>query len=100
MGVAAILVMWPGPFEQTFVPVSQEVSIWNLNLIGPVVSEEKMFEIVDGRMPDDRRRTDAGVTGILLAHPWAFGSGELIKHLLVTAFVSIDSQSLNSIERN
>ena len=34
-------------------------------------SEEKMFEIVDGR------RTDAGVTGILLAHPWAFGSGEL-----------------------
>ena len=22
MGVAAILVMWPGPFEQTFVPAS------------------------------------------------------------------------------
>ena len=33
-----------------------------LSLIGPVVSEEKMFENVD-------RRTDAGVTGILLAHP-------------------------------
>ena len=31
-----------------------------------------MFEIVDGR-------TDAGVTGILLANPWAFGSGELKK---------------------
>ena len=30
--------------------------------IGPVVSEEKMFENVDGR------RTDAGVTGILFAH--------------------------------
>ena len=30
-----------------------------------------MFENVDGR------RTDAGVTGILLAHQWAFGSGEL-----------------------
>ena len=55
MGVAAILVMWPGPFEQTFVPVSLEVSIWNLNLIGPVVSEE-MFEIVDGRM--DERQND------------------------------------------
>ena len=40
----------------------------NLNLIGPVVSEEKMFEIVDGRT-DGRRTTDAGVTGILLAHP-------------------------------
>ena len=73
MGVAAILVMWPGPFEQSFVPVSQGVSIWNLNLIGSVVSEEKMFEIVD------RRTTDARVTGtgILYAHPWAFGSGEL-----------------------
>ena len=34
-----------------------------MSSIGPVVSEEKMFEIVDGR-----RTTDAGVTGILLAH--------------------------------
>ena len=33
----------------------------NLSSIGPVVSE-KMFENVDGR-------TDAGVAGILLAHP-------------------------------
>ena len=49
MGMAAILVMCPGPFEQTFVPASQAVSICNLKLIGPVVSEEKMFEIVDGR---------------------------------------------------
>ena len=31
-----------------------------------------MFENVDGR------RTDAGVTGILIAHLRAFGSGELI----------------------
>ena len=29
-------------------------------------------------MLTDGRRTDAGVTGILLAHPLAFGSGELI----------------------
>ena len=41
-----------------------------MSSIGPVVSEEKMFEDVDGRM-DDR------VTGILIAHPRAFGSGEL-----------------------
>ena len=33
-----------------------------MSSIGPVVSEEKMFE------NDDGRRTDAGVTGILLAH--------------------------------
>ena len=43
-----------------------------MSSIGPVVSEEKMFENVDGR-----QTTDAGVTGILLAHQWAFGSGEL-----------------------
>ena len=41
-----------------------------------------MFEIVDGwtdgrQSTDYGRRTDAGVTGILLAHPSAFGSGEL-----------------------
>ena len=34
MGMAAILDMWPGPFE-------------HLASIGPVVSEEKMFENVD-----------------------------------------------------
>ena len=33
-----------------------------MSSIGPAVSEEKMFENVDGRTPD------AGVTGILLAH--------------------------------
>ena len=37
--------------------------------IGPVVLEEKMFENVDGLTMDDRRRTEAGVIGILLAHP-------------------------------
>ena len=42
-GMAAILVMWPGPFEQTFVPPSHGGSIWNLTLIGPAVSEE-MFK--------------------------------------------------------
>ena len=37
-----------------------------------------MFENVDGRT-DGRRTTDAGVTGILIAHLGAFGSGELKK---------------------
>ena len=41
-----------------------------MSSIDQVVSEEKMFENVDGR-------TDAGVTGILIAHLGAFGSGEL-----------------------
>ena len=30
MGMAAILVMWPGSFEQTFVPPSQGGPTWNL----------------------------------------------------------------------
>ena len=36
--------------------------------------------LTDGRTTDDgRRTTDAGVTGILIAHLGAFGSGELIR---------------------
>ena len=35
-----------------------------------------MFENVDGRT-DDGQRTDDGVTGVLIAHLGAFGSGEL-----------------------
>ena len=57
MGMAAILVMWPAPFEQLFVPPTPGGYIWNLVTIGPVVSEEKSFEIVDGR----RRRTTDNV---------------------------------------
>ena len=44
MGMAAILVILPEPFEQIFVPPSHGNSIWNLASIGPVVSEEKMFK--------------------------------------------------------
>ena len=44
MDMAAILVMWPGLFEQTFVPPSHKGAIWNLTLTGQVVSEEKMFK--------------------------------------------------------
>ena len=53
MGMAAILVMWPGQFEQTFVPPSHGGSIWNLASIGPVTSEEKCFK----KLTDDVRRT-------------------------------------------
>ena len=47
MGMAAILVMWTGPFEQIFVSPSQEGSVWNLASTGLVVSEEEMFENAD-----------------------------------------------------
>ena len=45
MSMVAILGMWPGTFEQTFVLPSQRSFIWNLNLIGQVVSEKKMFKV-------------------------------------------------------
>ena len=54
MGMAAMLVMWPGPVEQFFFPKVPEGCIWYLVAIGSVVSEEKSFEIVDGRT-DGRR---------------------------------------------
>ena len=60
MGMAAMLVMWPKPFEQLFFPKGPGGCIWNLVAIGPVVSEEKSFEIVDGRRTDGR--TDDGRT--------------------------------------
>ena len=45
MGLAAFLVMWRGPFEQTFVAASKGENC----LVGTVVSEAKMLENVDGQ---------------------------------------------------
>ena len=72
MGVTAILVTWPRPREQTFVPPFHRGSIWNLALTGPAVLEKKIFE--------NGGRTDNG--------PWLYykltnepkGSGELKSH--------------------
>ena len=77
MGMAAILIMWPRPREQSFVPPSHRESIWNLALIGPAVLEKKIFEN-GGRMDDG---------------PWLYykltnepkGSGELIISILATS---------------
>ena len=69
MGMVAMLVMWPRPFEQLFFPKGPRGCIWNLVAIGPVVSEEKSFEIMDGR-----RTTEPAYT---ISAPEAFGSGEL-----------------------
>ena len=44
MGVAAILVMLPGPLRYTFVPHSQEGSTSNLALIRQAVCERNIFE--------------------------------------------------------
>ena len=47
MGIVAIFVMWPRPFEQGFVPLSQGGSTWNLASIGLVVIEEKKFKNIE-----------------------------------------------------
>ena len=54
MGMAATLVMRPGPFEQTYVPQSYGGSTYNQASIGTVDSEEKMFENIDNIHTDDR----------------------------------------------
>ena len=60
-----------------------------------------MFENVDGRT-DGRRTTDAGVTGILIAHLGAFGSGELKKilTLLVFQYHAITSRGVACLKFN
>ena len=47
MGMVAILVMWPGPFENAFVPLSHGGSTWNLASVGRVVIEEKKFKTIE-----------------------------------------------------
>ena len=44
--MVATLVMWPGPFEQTFVLPLPGACIENLCKIGAVVQDKKSFEIL------------------------------------------------------
>ena len=89
MGMAAILVMWPGPFIQTFVPPSQGGSTYNLALIGQAVSEEKMFKHCWQRQrprprPRQRQRQRQRMPeqGYTISSPCEpNGSGELKKHI-------------------
>ena len=47
MGMAAILVKWPGSFEQAFTPPFQGDCTWNLASISLVVIEEKNFKNIE-----------------------------------------------------
>ena len=55
MDMAAILVMWPGPFEQSVVASSHGGSICNLASTGPVISEEKRMSTHTYLPTDDLR---------------------------------------------
>ena len=67
MGMAAILVMWPGTFEQTFVPQSHRSSIWNLSFDWPSGFWGEEFK--------EWTTTEAYLSYKLTK--WAFGSREL-----------------------
>ena len=92
MGMAAVLIVWPGTFEQTVVPLSHRSSKWNLNVIGPVVSEEKMFKECGRRR---RTTTDNGGLPIYKLTKRAFGSGELISANKIAAdwFIHLNLQN-------
>ena len=54
MGMVAMLVKCPKPFEKLFIPLTSGGCIWNLVIIGPAVSAEKLFGIVDWQIADGR----------------------------------------------
>ena len=60
MSIAAILVMWPGPFEDAFVPHSKEVLLatWNLASIGLVIIAEKKFNNIESERFGPRSMND------------------------------------------
>ena len=90
MGMAAILVMWSGPFEQTYVPPSHGDFIWNLASIGPVVSEEKMFKECgrqpDGRTTDDGRRRPTYPISSPMSHRLRWAKMNTVNVLKISSF--------------
>ena len=70
-------------FEQTLVPHPKE---------SPYVIRVQFAQWfqrrrnVDGQRTDGRRK-DAGVIGILLTHPWAFGIGELKVYIYIYIYI-------------
>ena len=76
MGMAAILVMWPGPFEQTNVPQSHkapcEIWLW----LAQWLLRRRCLKTVDDDGRRRRRTTEAYLSYKLTK--WAFGSSELI----------------------
>ena len=71
MGVAAMLVIRPVPFEQFFIPPTTGGYIRNLVTTGHVVLEEKLFDIVHLTMMTDNNKDDGDCLS------GAFSSGEL-----------------------
>ena len=68
MGMAAILVMWPRPFENFRSPILWRYEIW--------LQQAQWFLRRCLKSVDDRRRTMEAYLSYKLTK-WAFGSGEI-----------------------
>ena len=107
--MAAILVMRPKHYEQTFVPLPHEGSMCNFVSIGPVVSEEMTFENVDANVNIDADANNGQRTQKLMmdngqrnsAHPTssleAFCFGELTNSGADALLMSIHSMFCNVV---
>ena len=71
MVMATILINGLLPFEQIFTTPLTEGSMWNLEKIGPGISEEKSFKGVNGQT--DNRQTEGGMASDHNSSSWAFG---------------------------
>ena len=58
MGMVAMLVMWPKPFELTSTSPSHGSASWNLASIGLAVIEEKKFENIESEWLGPRSLND------------------------------------------
>ena len=74
MGMAAILIMWPGPFEQTFIPYPMKTpyEIW-LQSVQWFLRRRCLKSVNDKQMMDGQWTTEA----YLSYKQWAFGPGDL-----------------------
>ena len=82
MGIAAILVMWPGPFEQISFPHPREAPYGIWLWLAQWFQKRRCLKSVDYRRGTDEGQTTDGrwTTEDYLSYKltkWAFGSGEL-----------------------
>ena len=89
MGMAANLVMWPGAFEQTFVPPSHGGSMWNLTDWPSGFLRRRLLKRVDETTydDDDGRTTEPFCTISSPNEPK--GSGELKKKMILQTRLEI-----------
>ena len=80
MGMAAILVIWPGLFEPTFILTTHKSSTWNLDLMG-LAALQQMFESIKLSDLGQRSNNDFDLLYSYVFMYW-------LSHVLVPTFSS------------